>query len=1455
MPSGGDVTCSITNTAVQPTLTLIKSVINTGGGTAVPSDWTLTAAGPATVTGAGNSAAVTEQEVPVGTYALSESGGPAGFNPSAWSCTGDTASTGTSVTIAPGDAVVCTIVNSAAPASLTLIKEVDNGDTGADTAAAAWTLTATGPITISGTTGTSGRALPGTYTLTESGPAGYDASDWSCTGAAATTASSVTIALGNNAVCMLTNTARQPQLTLVKTVVNDNGGTAEATDWTLSADGPTPISGTVGNPTVTNAAVEIGSYDLAESGGPAGYTAGNWTCTGATLTGSTVAIALGDDATCTITNNDQPAQLTLVKNVDNPDGSGGAAAPADWTLTADGPTTITGTSGSDPVTDATVDGGDYTLTEADGPAGYTAANWTCTGATVNGAAVTVPNGGDVTCTITNTAQQAHLTLVKTVTNDNGGTAVPTDWTLTADGPTTGITGPVGDPAVTDTPVAAGDYQLTEAGGPAGYTASAWSCTGATVTGATVAIALGDDATCTIHNNDQPAQLTLVKTVDHGTTGDTTPATAWTLTGTGPTPISGTTGSNDVTGATVNAGTYDLTETGPAGFTATAWDCGPATITGTTVTVPNGADITCTITNTARQAHLTLVKTVVNDNGGTAVPTDWTLSATGPTTGITGAVGAAAVTDVPVEIGSYDLAESGGPTGYTAGDWSCTGGSLTDSTVSVGLGDEVTCTITNNDVLGTWDLAKSSDPASGATVLPGDEITYTVTATKTGGVNPVDRVVTDDLSKVLDNATLVDGPTASTGTASVSGTTMTWQIPSLTGTQTVTYTVRVDADAYGVTIGNVATGEGSDTCPPTSTRCSTTHHTPHYTLAKSSDPASGDTVLPGDAISYTLTMHNDSDGVVSGAVVTDDLSDVLDNATLGTVEAGGSVSGTTLTWAAPTLQPGGTATLTYTVTVNAGAYDQTLRNVATPGPGGDCATTCSTTHPTPHYTLTKTSDPATGETVQPGDTIGYTLTAHNDSDGVVSGAVVTDDLSDVLDNSTLGTVGSGGSVTGTTLSWTVPTLQPGDTATVTYSVTVNDGAWGVNLHNVATPGPGGDCTEACSTTHPTPRWLLAKSSDPASGSTVQPGAKITYTLTAQNVSDAVVRNGIATDDLSDVLNHATLDSVPAGATVTGTTLHWALPELQPDQTATLSYTVTVNTDALGQRLHNVATPGPGGNCVPVGDIGDLSAGNARAAALSMGRAAAFSVGRAAAEDPEVCQTTHLTPDWTLTKTSNPASGSTVQPGGVVTYTLTAHNPSAAVVTGATATDDLSGVLDHATLRQPLPSGAALSGTTLSWTLPTLQPGGTVRLSYAVTVDSDAYDATLTNVVTPGGYGHCAGCVYDHPPHAEQAGAATTADTAAAPRSAEHRRPVPAAGRDRRRAAARRWPAGGLEPAPPSELIRPALPRATRNGRHGSRRVRTRFRRSGRRDRGPGRRARRRPARRSAHWAGRGPRPGG
>ena len=156
---------------------------------------------------------------------------------------------------------------------------------------------------------------------------------------------------------------------------------------------------------------------------------------------------------------------------------------------------------------------------------------------------------------------------------------------------------------------------------------------------------------------------------------------------------------------------------------------------------------------------------------------------------------------------------------------------------------------------------------------------------------------------------------------------------------------------------------------------------------------------------------------------------------------------------PTLQPGQVATLAYEVTVNAGAFNQSLGNVATPGPGGVCVlpANCDTVHPTPGYTLAKSSDPASGSTVVPGDVVEYTLTVTNDSDALLTGAVVTDDLSDVLDNATMGTVGAGGSVTGTTLTWLVPELDPGEDATLVYTVTVNAGAYNQSSATWRLPG--------------------------------------------------------------------------------------------------------------------------------------------------------------------------------------------------------------------------------------------------------------------------------------------------------------------------------------------------------------------------------------------------------------------
>ncbi|MEH6422474.1 hypothetical protein, partial [Pseudomonas sp. CGJS7] len=141
-----------------------------------------------------------------------------------------------------------------------------------------------------------------------------------------------------NGVCTAEdNDPIQPRLTLVKTVTNDNGGTAQPAAWTLTATGPVTISGATGAAAVTNASVDAGTYSLSESGGPTGYIAGTYSCVlngGAATVANSITLAAGDVATCTIDNNDQAATLTLVKTVTND--NGGTATVSDFPLTATG---------------------------------------------------------------------------------------------------------------------------------------------------------------------------------------------------------------------------------------------------------------------------------------------------------------------------------------------------------------------------------------------------------------------------------------------------------------------------------------------------------------------------------------------------------------------------------------------------------------------------------------------------------------------------------------------------------------------------------------------------------------------------------------------------------------------------------------------------------------------------------------------------------------------------------------------------------------------------------------------------------------------------------------------------------------------------------------------------------------------------------------------------------------
>ena len=177
-------------------------------------------------------------------------------------------------------------------------------------------------------------------------------------GGAPVTGSSVTLGLGDTATCTITNDDDAPALHLRKVVVNDNGGTKTVADFPLLADGTgaNDVSGT--SPADSGAGLDADTFALSETG-QAGYTASAWSCVkngGAPVTGSSVTLGLGDTATCTITNDDQPGTI-IIRKITKPVNTGSFG----FTTTGSGYAGFTLTGGGQ--NSQTLNAGTYTVTE------------------------------------------------------------------------------------------------------------------------------------------------------------------------------------------------------------------------------------------------------------------------------------------------------------------------------------------------------------------------------------------------------------------------------------------------------------------------------------------------------------------------------------------------------------------------------------------------------------------------------------------------------------------------------------------------------------------------------------------------------------------------------------------------------------------------------------------------------------------------------------------------------------------------------------------------------------------------------------------------------------------------------------------------------------------------------------------------------------------------------------
>lgn len=354
--------------------------------------------------------------------------------------------------------------------TLVVFVNVINDDGGAMTASDfALTVTAKNPspaIFKGSETGTTVTMKNSDYNVAELAVKGYKVSySPGCSGR-----------INNNEAktCVVTNDDIAPHLKVIKHVINDNGSTASASDFWIYIYGnnPSPYSFS-GSETGTDIKIGPGYYSVNENWNPEYDSNYSIDCYGE--------IKLGDNKTCTITNNDKPkAQLIVIKHVINDDT--GTASASDFTIYIYGSNPSPGSfQGSETGTNVTLYEGSYSVSESyygnDYSQSYSA---DCYGY--------IRPGEIRTCTITNDDKaKAQLIVKKQVV---GGTAIPSDFRIYvfADNPLPSSF--YGLEIGTNVTLYAGNYSVYEDWNPY-YTPSYSDCSGE--------IRKGETKTCTIIN--------------------------------------------------------------------------------------------------------------------------------------------------------------------------------------------------------------------------------------------------------------------------------------------------------------------------------------------------------------------------------------------------------------------------------------------------------------------------------------------------------------------------------------------------------------------------------------------------------------------------------------------------------------------------------------------------------------------------------------------------------------------------------------------------------------------------------------------------------------------------------------------------------------------------------------------------------------------------------------------
>lgn len=478
----------------------------------------------------------------------------------------------------------------------------------------------------------------------------------------------------------------------------------------------------------------------------------------------------------------------------------------------------------------------------------------------------------------------------------------------------------------------------------------------------------------------------------------------------------------------------------------------------------------------------------------------------------------------------------------------------------------------------------------------------------------------------------------------------------------------------------------------------------------------DPVNAGNQFTYQITVTNDGPDDATGVVVTDPLP-------AGVTFVSGNVGGAAnlvsvdqatgvVTATVGNLANAGVSVITIVVEV---ADDATspLNNTATvtvdpntdPNPNNNTSDEDTTVNRVVDVGVTKT---VTG-TATAGGTVTYTVAVVNNGPGQARGVTVVDTLDPSLtlvngsfDAGTSGvTIGQAGQA----LTFTVGTLDPQETQTFTFDVSIASSATGVipNTATVSTTDidnvPANDSDDVDINVGRVVDLILVKDVDLA---TATPGSDtLVYTFTVSH----------DTDSLSDAATVRVTDTLPAGLSgvvitaPTATTSNFVNGVITVDfdtvpvgETRTFTVTATVNADATGDASGNIVNP---------------------ATVTSQGATELDTTNNSDTA------TTALDPDFdvVVAKAVNNASPAI---GGAVIYTVTLTNEGPSTARNVVLTDSIPAGLtfNNATLNG---QAGVQSGTNVSFPGITLAPGATATATLNFTVQNTA-SGTITNTAS-------------------------------------------------------------------------------------------------------------------------------